>query len=348
VAQVPDIALVSLGTTMGLRRADQAFAELTREAGASCEVVPVRIGGLRYLRRGRLLTDLGEAYAARRSATAVRARAIIYSTITAALLQRPPGPYAVRFDSPAALNRPGTGGFWQRRREPRVLESARLLLAWSEAGARAARTLLGDGPTAVALPPPIDGVAYGGERDIDAVAYAANPHKRGLELLCEAWRDAASPGARLIVGGLDPVTAQRRLRRAGVPQPGAVEWAGPVPPERWLELVGRARVFVSASRYEDWGLAQMEALAAGTPLVTVPSPGLNEALPLARRLAPALVAPERRAGALAGALRAGLALDSKARANYAQEAAHLLEPYRRPALRRTVAEKVLPALLGSA
>jgi glycosyltransferase involved in cell wall biosynthesis len=345
---VPDIALVSLGTTMGLRRADDALAELMLEAGASCEVVRVGIGRLGRLRRGMLLTDVAEAYAARRSARAVRARTVIYSSVTAALLQRPSGPYGVRFDSLAALNRPGIGGLWQRRRERLVLGSARLLLAWSESGARAARTLLGGGPPAVVLPPPVDGAAAEGERDIDAVAYAANPHKRGLELLCQAWREAAPPGSRLIVGGLDPVTAQQYLRRAGVAEPRAVEWAGALPREGWLELVSRARVFVNASRYEDWGLAQMEALAAGTPLVTVPSAGLNEALPLARRLARPLVAQECSAGALASALRAGLVLDSEARGIYARKAARLLVPYRRPALRRTVAEDVLPALLTSA
>ena len=331
---------------MGLRRADEALAELLVEAGASCELVRVRIGRLGRLRRGMLLTDLGEAYAARRSATALRAPTVIYSTVTAALLQRPSGPYGVRFDSLAALNRPGVGGLWQRRRERLVLRSARLLLAWSESGARAARTLTGGAP-AVALPPPVDGAAARGERDVDAVAYAANPHKRGLELLCHAWREAAPRGSRLVVGGIDPGTAQRYLRSAGVAQPRNVAWAGMLPWERWLELVRRAHVFVNASRYEDWGLAQMEALAAGTPLVTVASPGLNEALALARRLSPQLVAPERSPAALAVALRAGLALDSEARELYGSEAARLLVPYRRPALRRTIGEEVLPALLDS-
>jgi glycosyltransferase involved in cell wall biosynthesis len=150
----------------------------------------------------------------------------------------------------------------------------------------------------------------------------------------------------LIVGGIDQQDARSYLRRAGVAEPRAVEWGGAMPRERWLELVARARMFVNASRYEDWGLAQMEALAAGTPLVTVPSPGLNEALPLARRLAPDLVAEERAAGALAAAIQAGLALDQRARADYARHAGDLLQPYRRPALRQTVATEVLPALLG--
>ena len=109
-----------------------------------------------------------------------------------------------------------------------------------------------------------------------------------------------------------------------------------------------ARTFVNASREEDWGLAQMEALAAGTPLVTVPTPGPNLALPLARRLAPELVAGESTAAALAGsaARRPGARAPAQ-RERYREEAARLLEPYTEERVRRVVAEEVLPRLLGS-
>jgi glycosyltransferase involved in cell wall biosynthesis len=100
-------------------------------------------------------------------------------------------------------------------------------------------------------------------------------------------------------------------------------------------------VFINASRREDHGLAQLEALAAGTPLVTVPSPGAYEALPIARRLAPRLVASEVSASALAAALRAGLAFDD---ATYSARAAVALEPYRRSRVLSVVRDEVLPAL----
>jgi glycosyltransferase involved in cell wall biosynthesis len=345
VAGERDIALLSLGTTPGWRHGDAAFAELVREAGVGCDLVRVELGALRRLRRGMALTDLFESLAARRSAAQVRAGIVVYSTVTAALLQRRRLPYAVRFDTLAALNRPGIGGAWQRRREPGVLRGARLLLPWSETAARAARALLGGGPPAVVLPPPMPEVEPAPARDVDAVAYAGNPHKRGLELLCQAWALGAPAGATLVIGGIERERGLRWLRRAGVEEPPGLEWAGPLPSARWLATVARARAFVSASRYEDWGLAQMEALAAGTPLVTVPVPGPNEALPLARALAPPLVAGERSAEALAGALAAGLALDERARASYAERARELLRPYRREAVARVVEEEVLPALL---
>lgn len=344
---MPDVAIISLGTTIGLRYADEALAELIREAGASCQVCPVEVGQLELLRRGMLLTDAVESYAARRAAAPVRARALIYSTVTAALLRPPSKPYAVRFDSLAALNRPGWGGRWQRRRERSVLGSARLLLPWSDAGARVAASLVDACPPSVVLPPPVERRPPAVTRDVDAVAYAANPGKRGLELLCRAWRDVAPPESRLHVGGLEPEAARHHLSRAGVAEPDTVVWVGVLPRASWLDLVARARLFVNASRYEDWGLAQMESIAAGTPLVTVPSAGLDEALPIAQRLAPSLVASARSPDALGTALRNGLALDAEAREIYAREAARSLVPYERATLGRTVAEQILPGLLSA-
>ena len=338
---MPDIALVSLGTTPGLRRADDALAELIREAGASCELVRVRIGATGKLRRQVTITDLVEALAARRAARGASARATIYSTVTAALLQRPDGPYAVRFDAPAALNRPGLSGAWQRRRERAALSRARLLLPWGNAV-----PIPFEGPDVVVLPVPVEDLEGAAERDIDAVTYAGWPWKRALDTVCEAWAQAAPGGARLVVGGCDRAKGLSWLERCGVPEPDGVEWLGPLPREDWLGVVARARVMVNASRREDHGLTQLEALAAGAALVTVPSPGAYEALPLARELAPDLVARDASADALAAALQAGLAMTPEQLAGYARRAAELLAPYRRDAALATVRERVLPALLG--
>jgi glycosyltransferase involved in cell wall biosynthesis len=336
---VPDIALVSLGTTPGLVHSDESFASLVRAAGASCEVVPVRIGrATGALRRHVSVTDLVEALASRRAALPQGARAVVYSTITAALLQRPPQqPYAIRFDATASLNRGGWGGRWQRAAEKRPLKGARMLLPVSR-GAEAAVPV--SGPPVVRLPIPIERVDGGlAERDIDAVAYAGYPRKRGLEVLCAAWASAGLPGGRFVIGGLDRAKGMAWLSRCGVEEPAGVEWAGSLPRASWLALVGRARVYVNASRWEDFGIGPLEALSAGTPLVTVPTPGSFEALPLARELAPSLVSSD-----LAAALRAGLAFDDGARAAYARRASELLEPYRFDGLVKVVREVVLPAL----
>jgi glycosyltransferase involved in cell wall biosynthesis len=293
------------------------------------------------------LTDVVEALAARRTARGTTAAAIVYSSITAALLQPARAPAAIRFDGLAALNRPGVGGAWQRRRERPVLARADLLLPWSEAAQAAAADILGPlAPASIVLPPPVASTPAATDAP-EVLAYAANPEKRGLGLLCDAWRAAAPSGARLGIGGLEREVGLRWLERLGSSEPPRVQWLGDVDSERWLAMVAAARLFVNASRFEDWGLAQMEALAAGTPLVTVPTPGPNAALPLARRLAPELVAAGSAPEELARALQAGLALDLGARAAYAARSRELLAPYRDEALRKRVAEEVLPRLLSS-
>ena len=103
------------------------------------------------------------------------------------------------------------------------------------------------------------------------------------------------------------------------PQPGVrVE---SVRGEAFRALVRRARVYVVAPLREDFGIAQLEALADGCMLVTTDAPGPYEARELARELDPRLVGDDlaRRAahrarrpaarlrGARGGAARAVLA-----------------------------------------
>ena len=343
-----DVALLSLGTTMGLRNADAALAELLSAAGLSCRVVRVRFGATARLRRQITVIDLVEGLAARRAARGTRdARAVIVSSATTALLiERPRVPWAVRFDSPTALNRPGVTGLWQRTRERRVFAAADVLLPYGQAAARAAEPVLAGAtsrPRVIPLPVPIDAPAtpFNGETD-EVVAYAGWLWKRGIDVLCAAWNEAAPAGVRLVIGGADREAGRAWLARRGVPEPADVEWAGDVPHAEWLARVARARLFVNASRREDYGQSQLEALAAGTPLVTVPSPGAYEALPIARRLAPELVAAGLTPAALATSLRAGLQL--RDREGYARRAAAELAPYQRDAVLAVVRDELAPAL----
>jgi glycosyltransferase involved in cell wall biosynthesis len=330
----PDVALVSLGTTPGLRRADAAFSEQLREAGVDCRLVPFEIGrAAKALRRNPAITDFVEALAARRTLRP-DARVTVYSTVTAAFLQPRAGAYAVRFDSPAALNRSGISGAWQRQAERRALAGARCLLPWSGGAGQAAP---GDAARVV-LPVPVAESKGGSPRDIDALAYAGDPQKRGLDVLCRAWAKAGG-AARLVVAGIDRERATEWLERRGLSAPADVEWAGLLSHEDWLATAGRARLFINASRREDYGISQLEALSAGAAVVTVPSAGPYEALPIARRLAAELVSDD-----LAAALAAGLALDDAELRDYRGRALAELEPYRPPAVQAVVAERVIPAL----
>jgi hypothetical protein len=320
-----DVLLVSLAGTAGLREADAELAGSLERAGASVATVTAA-----YPREWRTfaLIELAWALAARRAARAGIAahgpRAVLYSTTTAALLA--PAPGAIRFDAPAAGNRPGRHGIWQRPVERRRLAAARLLVPWSDGAlAEAPR------PHAPAVVVPVPVAPSGplrGARDIAAVTYGANPHKKGLDRVLAAWREARREDETLVVVGLE-----------GADEPG-VRYAGMLPRAELRALLRRARTLIAAPRREDHGIVQLEALADGCQLVTTPSPGPYAALALARALDPRLVAD-----ALALPIR--IALDDPA-PGYAERAAEALAPYSPAAVDRVVAEALLPRLLASA
>ena len=347
----PDVLLVSLGTTLGWRRADGLLLGQIERAGASATAVSVRIGATDRLRRGYPVNDLVEMYAARRTVrTAVERhepRGLIVSSTTAAmLLPSLPVPYAVRFDAPARLNRPGRRNAVLHALERRAMRRARVTVPLSVAGADA----LPEGAARpVIVSPPIDPSGPGDaspERERLAVAYVSDPKAKGLDVTVAGWAAAAVEGARLEVYGLDPDWARSHLRRTGVAEPDSVELRGTVRAAEFRERLRHARVFVHGARWEDWGQAPLEALADGALLATVPAGGPYEALRVASGLEAGLVAARVDPAELANAIRAAFELsDDDARA-YRERAAELLRPYRSEAVQETVANELLPALLG--
>jgi glycosyltransferase involved in cell wall biosynthesis len=342
--QAVDVLLVGLGSTPGLRMADEALARALARAGA--RVRDVQAHAPRDVRT-LMLTDLLWAHAARRSTapalghlrrTPRRPRAVIYSTTTAALLWPLPG--AIRFDAPAAANRPGRHGLWQRALERRRLREAPLLLPWSEGGlAEACAAVPSCADRALILPAPIELPADThdrSERDITAITYAGNPHKKGFDRVLDAWRRVRRPGERLVVVGI----AREQLVAAGFELAGEdIHVTGSITSPELRGMLRRARVFICAPRREDYGLVQLEALAEGCQLVTTPAPGPYVALAIAHRLDPRLVSED-----LGGALRAALDVPVP---GYAARATELVEPFGRDAFDRLVAEQLLPRLLSS-
>ena len=291
-----------------------------------------------------------EARAARNVASGVKARVVVYSTVTAAMMQKPKGPYAVRFDSPAAVNRPGASGAWSRRREVKVLAGATALLPWGQAAMRVIPPEAKQVP-AIPLHVPIEEppsadraatIAGVGERDIDALAYAGYPEKRGLDVLVQAWQmPGLADRRRLRVTGIERDRALAWLKKRKIEEPVGVEWAGLLDPGQFKYTLSRTRLFINASRQEDHGLSQLEALAAGAALVTVTSEGPYEALPIATKLDSQLVSPTVSPQSLSFAIKAGFQVDLD---DYARRADELLAPYRPDAVRQVFHEQVLPAL----
>ncbi|HEY7836801.1 MAG TPA: glycosyltransferase [Solirubrobacteraceae bacterium] len=291
------------------------------------------------------LTDLAWARAARSAAAAALSvqapRAVIYSTTTAALLWPRPG--AVRFDALSAGNRPGRHGLWQRPLERRRLAEAPLLLPLSAGAlAEAPRVPAGAERRTLVVPLPVEPSAPPAPaRDIAAITYAGNPRKKGLDRVLDAWRRTREArgvaGDELVVAG----ASSEQLRAAGIAldrEPG-VRAVGRLPRDEYRALLRRSRVFVTAPRREDYGQAQLEALADGCLLATTPAPGPYVALPIAQRLDPQLVDDD-----LAVALGGALALPDPA--DYAASALRELEPMRAAAVQRLIAQELLPRLLG--
>jgi len=378
-----DLLLVCLGATAGLRAAEDALAASLERAGAS--VARVTAAPPRELRTF-MATDLAWALAARRAARAGLAsaapRAVLYSTTTAALLWPRPG--AIRFDALAAQTRTGRHGIWQRPVEARRLRQASLLVPMTPAALPRPR---------VVVPFPVAPSGPAGVRDIAALTYGAHWRKKGLDRVLRAWarsgladgaggatRTAAAglgaarrdPAAELVVTGVgaDLVAAAWAAAGGRGPLPAGVRVTGPLPAADYRALLRRARVFVTAPRREDYGSAQLEALADGCVLVTSAAPGPYAALELARRLDPRLVVADGDdVAALAAALRGALAtaaitapdarvpmsaqgVDADGHSaglgasEYATRAAAALAPYAPAEVDRVVAEELLPRLLG--
>jgi hypothetical protein len=358
-----DVLLVSLGSTVGLRAADAELAGSLQRAGVTVKLVsataPREWPTL-------ALTDLGWALAARhaavRSLEEESARAVIYSTTTASLLWPRPG--AIRFDAPATGNRPGRHGVWQRPVERARLGAAPLLLPQSDGALGEVPEGIRARAQALIVPVAVEpfagahgpggseprgsepggsepggsepGGSEPGGREIDAITYAANPAKKGLDRVLGAWAAARRPGEELVVAG----AAERELRNAGYGLPAeGVRVVGRLAGEQYRSLLARSRVFVCAPRREDYGLAQLEALIDGAQLVTTQAPGPYAALPIARKLDPRLVGED-----LGAALRCAL---DEPRPDYAAAAANELVPFRRRAVDEIVAQRLVPALLPS-
>jgi len=103
-----------------------------------------------------------------------------------------------------------------------------------------------------------------------------HPVKR-LELLLEAWADIQlrAPGATLVIAGSGEVDYVRELRARAAPLGPQVTFAGFVEGAQKNELFGDAAVLVLPSLHENFGIAVLEALAAGLPVVVTPQVQLS-------------------------------------------------------------------------
>ena len=119
--------------------------------------------------------------------------------------------------------------------------------------------------------------------------------EKGHRYLLEAMAELRSrlPGARLVLVGYGALEGDLRSRAAGLGVEGAVTFAG----ERdSAELLGAFDVFVQPSLYESQGIAILEAMAAGVPVVASDVGGVRDVV---REGATGLLVPPANPKALA-------------------------------------------------
>ena len=124
--------------------------------------------------------------------------------------------------------------------------------------------------TATTLYPPVDVEGFPLREDKDDFYVTAGrlvPYKR-VDLILQAF--ARMPQRRLVVIGDGP--EMRRLRRL---KPDNVDLLGHVDQEALVRHLGAARGFVFAAE-EDFGIAPVEAMACGTPVIAYGGGGARE------------------------------------------------------------------------
>lgn len=242
---------------------------------------------------------------------------------------------AVPWTHPETLTPRGVA--WHRSQVERAAREAALVVVPTQAVAEELRRhtslrdllVVGEGVSAdLALPDDAGARAdrLGLPEDYLLTVATLEPRK-GLEVLIEALARPEAPGLPLLCvgqpgwGGLEP---DALAARAGL-SPGRVRVLGRVPDGDLAVLLDRATALVVPSRAEGFGLPLLEAMAAGTPVVTSEAPALVEVGGGAARVS--ALEPRALAGALAevardGELRARMRDAGRARAaDYSWDAA---------------------------
>lgn len=350
------ILIVSLASTVGWELNERELSESLNRLGVEHRIERMKLGPSGHLRRSGVWTvvDAVEALASRRALLDGLRKgepsAVIILSTTAALFAPVAElvgrgiPVAVRIDCPSSDSRPGPQNAIQRGLERRRLREATMAIA---TGPRSAELLAPLASEVRVVPVPVESpTTPAPERHGGVVTYSADPDNKGLDLVCRAWWALGErvAGRTLHVTGVEADRGRRLLLRRGVAEPTGLRWQGTLSHAEHLNLVAGADAYVSASASEGAGFAQLEALAAGTPLVTTPSLGAYEAYPLARRIVPELATAGRDGAELAVALGRALAMTDAQRRDYAAAAAREVAVYGRGEADRALREDVLPLL----
>jgi glycosyltransferase involved in cell wall biosynthesis len=123
-----------------------------------------------------------------------------------------------------------------------------------------------------------DEVVYKIADDGFAISYCSKEMRRkGLDILVKAW-SMIHENKKLVVAGVNKDDATLYLKKKKVKIPDNVEFAGMLMREEYLSILAKSSFFVSASRFEEFGIALLEALSYGKPVAATPTIGPSEFL----------------------------------------------------------------------
>ncbi|HZP61005.1 MAG TPA: glycosyltransferase family 4 protein [Opitutaceae bacterium] len=155
----------------------------------------------------------------------------------------------------------------------------RYVIVQSHAMGREMQSLLPDA-TVRRIVSGIDDNAFvqgGGEGEYALFLGRLDTEHKGLDLLLEAWRKVCGPAkVPLVIAGDGPARAELETAVARDGLAGVIRFVGRVEGAAKRETLARCRLFVMPSRYETFGIAGIEAMAAGKPIVCFDIDHLNE------------------------------------------------------------------------
>ncbi|MEP7066661.1 MAG: glycosyltransferase [Gemmatimonadota bacterium] len=139
------------------------------------------------------------------------------------------------------------------------------------------------GTRACVIPPPwLDSSTNGSPRpassDTQRVLFLSRLHPvKRVEMLLDAWPAIRlrRPNARLVIAGDGEPSYVGKLRARAEQLGDSVTFAGYVDGDAKQSLLQSARVFVLPSQHENFGVAVLEALACGVPVVISPEVQLS-------------------------------------------------------------------------
>jgi glycosyltransferase involved in cell wall biosynthesis len=139
------------------------------------------------------------------------------------------------------------------------------------------------GTRACVIPPAwLESASNGGERpaatDTQTVLFLSRLHPvKRVEQLLDAWPAVRQrhPDARLVIAGDGDPAYAAKLRARTESLDGSVTFAGYVEGDAKRALLQGARIFVLPSLHENFGIAVLEAIAGGLPVVVSPEVQLS-------------------------------------------------------------------------